>query len=210
MKKMLVILFSFIFINSSFAQLSIGFSTGIDLKEISFYNHRAIDGNNAYWNKGFSFGGNIDYSISEKITISALFHYSHYNFDKYVNSGISIPEIRFLYAEGENSKLWRTSIEAKYFPFSQSRFNFFIFSGLGIVVEDLGTVKTHYSNMMINGNQTYITFSEIKDYFVHSLGFGVRSDIISNLFIDLSGSYYSNYNERFQTFLGIGLSYQIL
>lgn len=208
--KSLILFFLFVLANSSFAQLSISFSAGIDPKELSLYNHTASDGNNAYWNDGFSFGGNIDYTISEKIIISALAHYSHYNFDRYANAGISIPEIRFLYAEGENSKLLRTSIEAKFFPFPQNRFKFFIFSGLGVVFEDLGTVKTHYSNMMIDGNQTYIIDSEIKNYFVHSFGLGVRTDIISNLFVDISGSYYSNYDERFQTFFGVSLGYQIL
>ena len=208
--KKLIVIFSFILVNTSFAQLSISFSAGVDPKEISLYDHSAIDGDNAYWKNGISIGTNIDYSISEKFLISALFHYSHYSFDKYSNTGLSIPEISFLYAEGENSKLWRTSIEAKYFPFPQNRFKFFVLSGLGIAVVDLGTIKTHYSNMFRSGNQTYIIDSKIKNSFVHSLGLGVRTTIISNLFIDIFGSYYSNYNERFQTFFGLNLGYQVL
>ncbi|MDT3695028.1 MAG: hypothetical protein ROY99_01470 [Ignavibacterium sp.] len=205
----LIIVFSFILVNSSFAQLSISLSAGIDPKEISLYGHTATNGYNAYWNNGISIGANIDYSISEKFIISGLFHYSNYSFDKYANTGVSFPEIIFLYAEGENTKLWRTSIEAKYFPFPQNRFKFFILSGLGVVVEDLGTIKTQYLNMMQGSNVTYIRDSQVKNTFVHSLGLGVRADILSNLFLDVSGLYYSNYSERFQTFFGASLGYKL-
>lgn len=207
--KTLVIIFLFILANSSYAQLSVSFSAGVDPKEISLYNYTATDGDNAYWNNGITFGANIDYSISEKFLISALFHYSYYSFDKYANTGFSVPEIIFLYAEGENSKLWRTSIEVKYFPFPQNRFKFFILSGLGIAVEDLGTIKTHYLDINQSGNQTYIIDYKIKNSFVHSLGLGVRTKIITNLFVDLSGLYYSNYGERFQTFFGLNIGYKI-
>jgi len=101
----------------------------------------------------------------------------------------------------------RTSIEAKYFPFPQNRFKFFILSGFGVVVEDLGTIKTQYLNMMQGSNVTYIRDSQVKNTFVHSLGLGVRADILSNLFLDFSGLYYSNYSERFQTFFGASLGY---
>lgn len=208
--KTFIIIFSLILFNSSFAQLSLSFSAGIDPEDISLYSNTAIDGDNAYWDNGFSLGANIDYKISEKIIISALFHYSHYSFDKYANSGFLTPGISYLFAEGESSKLWRTSIEAKYFPSPQNRFKFFILSGLGIVAEDLGTIKTHFSNINGNGNQTYFIHSEIKNSFVHSFGLGVRTTIISNLFIDISASYYSNYEKIFQTFFGLNVGYQIL
>ena len=126
--KTFILLFTFILVNSTHAQLAISFSAGIDPKEIPLYDRTASDRENAYWNKGFSFGTNIDYSISENIVLTLLFHYSHYSFHKYTNTGFSIPEIRFLYAEGKNSKLWRTLVEGKYFPYLQNRFKFFILS----------------------------------------------------------------------------------
>jgi hypothetical protein len=206
MKSILIVLIVFLF-NNSFAQLSISVSAGFDPKEISLYDQTATDGDNAYWNSGTTLGINFDYSLSEKFFISALFQYSHYNFNNYANSGFSIPEIIFISAEGEDSKLLRTSIEAKYFPFPQNRFKFFILSGFGVVVEDLGTIKTQYLNMMQGSNVTYIRDSQVKNTFVHSLGLGVRADILSNLFLDFSGLYYSNYSERFQTFFGASLGY---
>ncbi|MFA5806406.1 MAG: hypothetical protein WC879_17380 [Melioribacteraceae bacterium] len=201
--------FLIIFFNSSFAQLSVSASAGFDPKEISLYSETATDGDNAYWSNGITFGINCDYSLSEKLFISALFQYSHYNFNNYANSGFRIPEIIFISAAGEDSRLWRTAVEAKYFPFPQNRIKFFILSGLGIVVEDLGTIKTNYLDMMQGSNVTYTRNSEVKNIFVHSLGLGVRTDILSNLFVDVSGSYYSNYSERFQTFFGVSLGYSI-
>lgn len=208
MKNILILLLLLLFDNS-FAQISISLSAGFDPKEISLYDHTATDGDNAYWKSGITFGINCDYSLSEKLFISALFQYSQYKFDKFAVSGFSIPEIIFISAEGEDSKLLRTSIEAKYFPFPQNRFKFFIISGLGVVVEDLGTIKTQYLNMMQGSNVTYIRDSQIKNTFVHSLGLGVRANILSNLFLDFSGLYYSNYSERFQTFFGASLGYKL-
>lgn len=207
--KKLVILFLLMLLNSSFAQLSINVSSGFDLNDISLSKNTPIDGNNAYWKNGISIGGNIEYSISEQILISTVFHYSHYNFDKFINDGFTIPEITFLYAEGEDTEFWRVSVEAKYFPSSQNRFNFFILSGLGVVVENLGTIKTHYKDMNEIGIKTYIIDSEIKNNFVHSLGLGIRTKIISSLYIDITGSYYSNYDDRFQTFFGLSVGYKI-
>lgn len=208
--KSFIIIFSIILVKTSMAQMSAGFSVGVDPKEISLYNQTAEDGNNAYWNNGFSIGANVEYSISEKFTISGLFHYSHFNFDKYANTGMMIPEIRFLYAEGDNSELWRTSVEAKYYPSPHNRFKFFILSGLGVVIENLGTIKTHYSDMNGSLNSIYIIDTEVKNSLVHSLGLGVRTSIISGLFIDISALYYSNYDEIFQTFFGLNMGYQIL
>ncbi len=45
--------------------------------------------------------------------------------------------------------------------------------------------------------------------FVHSLGLGVRANIISNAYVDVTGLYYSDYNERFQTFIGLSIGYKI-
>ncbi|MBU0558969.1 MAG: outer membrane beta-barrel protein [Bacteroidetes bacterium] len=208
MKNILILFLIFLF-NSSFAQLSVSVSAGFDPKEISLYNQTAEDGDNAYWNSGITFGINCDYSLSEKLIISALFQYSQYNFDKYADSGFRIPEIIFVSANGEDSKLLRTSVEVKYFPFPQNRFKFFILSGLGVVIEDIGTIKTQFLNMIQGSNVTYTRDSEVKNKFVHSLGLGVRADIVSNLFIDVSGLYYSNYSERFQTFFGASLGYRI-
>jgi len=208
MKNILIFFLAFLF-NNSFAQLSVSVSAGFDPKEISLYDQAASNGDNAYWNHGITFGINCDYSLSKKFFISALFQYSHYNFDKYANTGISIPEISFISASGEDSKLWRTSVEVKFFPFPLNRFKFFVLSGLGVVIEDLGKVKTQFKDINREGNITYTINSGIKNYFVHSLGLGVRADMVSNLFVDVSGLYYSNYSERFQTFFGASIGYKI-
>ncbi len=68
--------------------------------------------------------------------ISGIVQYSQYTFDRYADLRFRIPEIRFVSAEGEQSKFWRTSIEAKYFPFPEKTLKIFIISGLGIVAEN--------------------------------------------------------------------------
>lgn len=208
MKNIFIVLLILLF-NNSFAQLSVSVSAGFDPKEISLYDQTATDGNNAYWNSGITFGINCDYSLSEKLFISALFQYSHYKFDKYEDSGFRIPEIMFISANGEDSKLLRTSVELKYFPFPQNRIKFFALTGLGVVVEDLGTIKTEFLDMIQGSNNTYTRNSEVENTLVHSLGLGIRVDIISNLFVDVSGLYYSNYSDRFQTFFGASLGYKL-
>ena len=208
MKKILILLIIFLF-NISFAQISVSISAGFDPKDISLYDRTAIDGDNAYWKNGITFGINSDYSLSEKLFISALFQYSQYNFDRFSDTGIRIPEISFISVEGENSKLWHTSIDAKYFPFPEKRFKIFILSGVGIVFENFGAIKSTYFDMNLNG-YFFNTIKSVKHTrIVHSLGLGVRSNITTNLFFDISSSYYSDYSERFQTFLGLNIGYQI-
>jgi len=207
MKKILILLVIFL-IDISFAQLSVSLSGGFDPKEISLYNTTATDGINVYWNKGITIGTHIEYSLTEKFIAAGVFYYSHYNFYKYVDSGFRIPEISFISAEGKDANLWRTSVEIKFFPAPQSTVKFFVFSGIGIIIEDLGTIKTHFSNM--DGSEsTHTINSEINTSLVHSLGLGFRTNILSNLFVDASAHYYSNYSERFQTFFGVSLGYNI-
>lgn len=208
MKNILIILIVFFF-NNSFAQLSVSVSAGFDIKEISLYEQTVTDGNNAFWNGGITLGINCDYSLSENLFISALFHYSHYKYDKYVASGFRIPEIIFISANGEDSKLIRTSVELKYFPFPQNRIKFFVFSGLGLVIEDLGIIRTRFLDMIQGTDKTYSINSEIENTLVHSLGLGFQVDLISNFFVDISGSYYSNYSDRFQTLIGASIGYKI-
>lgn len=209
MKNILMVFVVFLF-NNSFAQLSFSVSAGFDPKEVSLYKQTATDGDNAYWNSGTTLGINFDYSFSEKLYISALFHYSHYKFDKYVDTGFRIPSIIFISANGEDSKLWRTSVEAKYFPFPQNRLKFFVLTGFGVVVEDLGTIRTQFLNKNQGTNIIYTRNPEVENIFVHSFGLGIRLSIISNLFVDVSGLYYSNYNYTFQTFFGASLGYKLL
>jgi hypothetical protein len=205
------LLFTFVILtNTSFSQISISVSGGIDPNEVSLYSENAVDGNNAYWNKGTTFGLNGEYTISSKLTITALFHYSQYHFRNFADNGLRIPEISFLSSEGKDSKLWRTSIEAKYFFSPQSQFKFYLLTGLGVLVQDLGTVTTRFSNLNESGEYVYTIDSEIQNYFVHSLGAGIRTDVISDLFIDASANYYTNYFERFQVFVGLSLGYRIL
>jgi hypothetical protein len=208
MKSTFLVIF-IILSSNAFAQISLGISGGVDPNGLSLYNQTAADGDNAYWKKGVTVGINGDYIFSERFQISASFQYSQYKFDKYPGGGFVIPEIRFISAEGENAKFWRTSIEAKYFPFPQYRFKFFILSGLGIIVEDLGTIKVHYSSMMQNSQSTYILDTKIKNSLVHSLGLGVRTNILSNLFMDISVLYYTDYVEIFQAFIGLSFGYSI-
>ena len=206
--KVIISLF-IIFINTSLAQLSISISGGFDPKEISLYNQNTTEGYNAYWNNGITFGINCDYSLSEKLMISGIVQYSQYTFDRYADLLIRIPEIIFVSAEGEQSKFWRTSIEAKFFPLPEKRFKFFILSGIGIVIENFGTIKTQYFDMFQDGYFSYTINSENKTSLVHSLGLGVRTNIISNIFVDVTGLYYSDYSERFQTFMGLSIGYKI-
>ena len=208
MKTLFFFFFSCI-VSVASAQISLSISAGYDPNEINLYNKPATDGNNAYWNKGFSVGLNSDYSLNENLFFSALFQYSHYRFDRFVNAGVSIPEISFISAQGEDSKLFRASVEAKYFLNPQNRFRFFIFSGVGILKENLGSVKTEFSDMNKIGLISNTINSEDKTFFVHSLGAGVRTAIISSLFVDTIASYYSDYNSRFQMFLGLNLGYQL-
>lgn len=155
-------------------------------------------------------GGNIEYSISERIVLTGCFQNSTYNFKEYANSGFTLPKIIFISATGENTESYRTSVEAKYFFLPQNRFKFFVFSGLGIYSRDLGNINTEYLDVVEGVNKKYITKSLQKNSIVHSFGAGVSTFIIYDFYIDLSGHYYSDYGDIFQSFWGINFGYRII
>lgn len=196
--------------STSFAQLSLSVSGGIDAKGISLYDNIGTESDNVYWNTGVTFGINSEYSLADKFFVSYSIHYTRYKFDKYTSTAIRVPEIIFVSAEGANSEFWRISAEVKYFPFHQNRVRLFILTGIGLMVENVGTVTTKFRQLGEDGFSTNIIRTPPQTTMVHSLGMGIRTNISSKFFIDASVLYYSNYSERFQTFMGLSIGYNII
>jgi|GEM_PF-2176647 len=191
----------------TFAQFSVTFLSGYDPKEMALYNTSPEDGNNAYWDKGITFGIGIEHKLSENLQIGALFHHTKFSFARYEDSGFHIPEILFKGAEGSGSILRRTSIEVRFFPYPENKLRFYFLTGIGNLYEELGSIRVQFSGMIENNSQTTIIKPRKISRFVHSLGAGLRITLPANLHADISGLYYSDYLDRFQTFLGLGLGY---
>lgn len=206
--KQFFLFFLIVFSLSTFAQVTLNVSADINPQNISLSEETPVDGENAYWDNGFTFGIDGGYFLSQNFLLSASFNYSHYDFDKYVFTGFAIPESHYTSSVGEDSKIIRVSCEAKYFPFP-NEFKFFILSGLGYVTEILGEVRATFQNMLENSETTYIIKQDNQNRLAHSLGIGFRTNIFSNVHVELSYSYYSNYSDWFQSIIGFGLGYNL-
>ncbi len=208
--KTITIFFFLSIMSTSFAQLSITVSGGIDTKGLSLYDNTGTESDNAYWKTGSAFGINSEYSLTDKFLITYLIQYTKYKFDYYAANSIRVPEIHFISGDGANSEFWRISAEVKYFPFHQSRVRFFILTGVGLLIENIGTVTTKFGFQGEENSTTNEISSPTKTTLIHSLGIGIRTNVTDKLFFDASFLYYSNYSERFQTFLGLTIGYTII
>jgi len=203
--KYLIIWLLFLSI-STYSQISVSASVGYNPKDV-VPEEVPPDGTAASWYYGYSFGLNAGYYFSPDFLLSASVNRSDYKFDRYLSNMWATPEIHFISASGKDSRIIRVSVEAKYFPFTQNNFRLFIFSGLGFVTEDIGEVSSTYFYHLTNKETTYITKPPVEEHLAHSLGLGIKATVFSDIYLELSGFYYSNYWGWWQPTLNLSLGY---
>lgn len=204
--KYLIIWLLFLSI-STYSQISVSASVGYNPKDV-VPEEVPPDGTAASWYYGYSFGISAGYYFSPDFLLSASVNRSDYKFDRYLsNMWATLPEVYFISASGKDSRITRVSVEAKYFPFTYNNFRLFIFSGLGFVLEDIGEVKETYFNDLTNKETTYINNPPVEEHLAHSLGLGIKATVFSDIYLELSGFYYSNYWGWWQPTLNLSLGY---
>jgi|GEM_PF-6817839 len=191
----------------AYSQTSISFYTGINPHMYSFEsgNFSFLD---ASWNPGITIGLSGELFLSPAIAISSSIEYAYYGFNNYEGFLIGIPERIFKSATGEPSTEWRAFAEAKLFTKKSPHGRFYVSTGIGYVIEQIGTIMTTYSDM--NGHDfTGPVYYENRDYFVHTLGAGERWNIASPVALDVKAQYFTNYSDRTSATIRVGLQYYL-
>jgi len=162
-----------------------------------------------YWGTGFNLSVSSEVFISRLIAIAPSVEYARYAFDNYTFQGVSIPEVRLKSATGEASSIWRIFAEAKFFPTSSKVIPWYFSTGLGYVIERIGTINATYTNL--NGPEFTMAINyQGKNFFVHAVGLGIRWSAFSRLALDLNAQYFTNYNDRLNTAVKIGVVYSVI
>jgi hypothetical protein len=134
--------------------------------------------------------------------------YAYYGFDSYAFRGASIPEVRFTSATGEASNVWRLFADVKMFPHTSKAVLFYLSTGIGYLIERVGTISATFEDMNGRNFSTTIKY-ESTNFLVHTLGLGIRWGVLSDLALDFKGQYFTNYNDRMYTTVKCGLVYSV-
>jgi hypothetical protein len=189
------------------SQTSISFYAGVNpnLNLLSSDNSNYL---NLYWHPGVTIGVSGEIFLSDDIAVSPSFEYASYQFDRYSPAKITIPEISLKSATGSASTMWRTFAELKLFTEKGGISRFYLSTGIGYVIEQIGTITATYADL--NGPDfTNVIHPESRNYVVHTLGAGARWNIIGHFAIDLKAHYFTNYTDRMYTTIRLGVLYTL-
>ncbi len=190
----------------AYSQTSISFYAGINPHTDLLTGYSSFL--DASWNPGITIGLSGELFVSPLFAISTSVEYAYYGFNNYGGSFISSPENSFKSATGDASTEWRAFAEAKLFTKKSPHGRFYLSTGIGYVIEQIGTMMATYSAM--NGHDfTGPVYYENRDYFVHTLGAGERWNMASQVALDVKAQYFTNYSDRTGATIRVGLQYYL-
>jgi hypothetical protein len=202
-----ILLLLIIFVVPSYSQFNISLLAGIS-PPTDFIAKDRYDFVDLYWGSGITTALSSDLFISPVIAVSPSVEYTYYGFDRYKLEGVGIPEWYFKSSTGEASSVWRMFAEGKFFPNHRKDFKWYLSTGVGYVFERIGAFEITFGDL--NGPDfTRTTQYQNKNFFVQTLGLGMRWSVFSLLELELKGQYITNYNDRRNTTAKIGVVYSI-
>ena len=163
---------------------------------------------NFNWDKGINLGVSIYFKITNNIYFSPNFEYNYYKYDSFNEPLITIPEVNLKAAEGEDSHIYRISLETRYITPKQVKPQLYLLTGFGYVFEDIGNIRLHWESMF-DPDCEFETERKYngKNYLVHTLGIGLKISVYRKIALNIEAKYFTNYKDRFQNSLNIGLLY---
>ncbi len=195
MKVKLIIIY-LIISTPVFSQINIGFSAGsIQSSAESFFNN-GIDYLNLFWKKGFAVNIQGEYFLNNSLALSPFVEFATYKFDKYYLYGPRIPEEYVRDATGENSIQWNLFLTLKIFPPIKKIVKLAFITGIGYSFESLGKITAYFG--YLGKGETKREFRLKRDNrILHLLGLSLRAELMSSLSVEINGSFYTNYKDRF-------------
>ncbi len=207
--KIKYLIFFFVLTSSIYSQINIGISAGSISSSTNTFFKNNLDVLDLYWEKGFTLDFEGEYFLTSSLAISPIVEYATYKFDKYYFSGAQIPEDYVKDATGKSSDEWNLFLTLKYFPHTNTIFQFVFTTGLGYIVENMGVINATFGN--INTGETNVNFKLKRDNkLVHLLGLSLRIKLMSDISFNINGSYYSNYTDRFYPTIKAGFIYKLV
>jgi len=161
-----------------------------------------------YWNTAINVGAGVEHMLSKDIALSPRVEVSQFSFDRYFRS-FGIPEEYLERSTGEATRVYRVFVDAKLIPHTVSRTHLYLSTGVGYVVEDVGGIEAVFGRTDGSEFSRTIVYRG-ESFWAHSAGIGLRMDTFKKLGLDVSGDFYSNYQDRSWVNWKVGLVYTVL
>jgi hypothetical protein len=156
-----------------------------------------------YWRPASNIGIALQFSMLPWIEVGSVLEYNRYSFKGYFEE-MPIESPRVKSSSGEVSQILRASIETTLLGQPDSLFCPYFVTGLAHIVEEIGRIRVNWTQQNGPEYTTQINFDK-REYWAHSLGIGFRMSFWRSVGIDVSAKYFSNYNDRLDASLNIGV-----
>ena len=207
--KLKIFILVFVISSSIYSQINIDLSVGKISSSTNTFLKNNIDYLALYWEKGFALNIQTEYFLIPSLAVSPSVEFATYKFYDYFFPGAHIPEDYVRDATGQNSNQWNLFLALKFFPPTKTIVQFVFITGIGFSIESLGVINATFGNL--NGIEKNMDFKLKRDNkILHLVGLSLRFKLLSNLSININGSYYSNYNDRFYPTIKAGIIYNLV
>ena len=197
----------------AFSLSSLYAQTFVTLQGIASFQNSNFGSSNAdpdpsSWTNGIGFAAQVSAPITKSLFLSPAIEFDQFRFDHYIYYGVRIPESSPTSSRGEDSRIFRIGLEAKLVSITHPNFSPYVSSGITYITEHLGDIYVTYSDAYDSKPREFKLQNHSKSYWAHSLGVGTKFILFDNFGFDFAAKYYSNYSDRFQKSVSVGLIYQ--
>jgi hypothetical protein len=183
----------------SFAQTTIMLQGGVGARTplIPLDHYSSIENS---WKSSNLVNIGIEHFVTGSIAVMSNIEYNSYAFESYNGT---IPDDASSNITGDATRIYRISIEGKFFDPPNQNFNFYLITGACYTVERVGAVE-----LKIWPSNTYHMIpNQSKYYWMQTFGLGERWSFLNSFGVDLTGRLYTDYAAHFHESLMLGFSY---
>ncbi len=188
-------------ISLSFAQTAITMQGGIGARTplISLQHHNSIEDS---WKSSDPINIGIEHFVARSIAIMSSIEYNYYAFESY--NGALLDDAPS-YNTGDPTRVYRISIEGKFFTPPVRNFSLYLVTGTCYTIERVGSIFLNRIDIPVSfGIPSQSTY-----YWMQTFGLGCRYSFLDNLGIDMTGKLYSDYSTHFHESLMLGFFYTL-
>jgi hypothetical protein len=164
-----------------------------------------------YWSSGIDLCIGTENALSSNIWLVPSFQYVRYTWNNYNYQGTMPTEIGIVSAKGENSEIYRISLEGRFIgshKFIVFNAQLYFTTGLAYSIERIGSIRVTYDDL--NGpNFTHQVTYPNREYWNHTLGIGTRANVVGPFDLDISAKYFTDYKDGFYTCYNFGVAYSL-
>jgi hypothetical protein len=198
-----------LFTSSALSQVNLLVHTGLDIPSADASKANQTMFLAEYWSSGIKSSLGAEYALSPNIWIATSLQYVHFEWDHYNYRGPMIPEIRIVSAHGDNSEIYRATLEARFiasYKFIVCYTQLYFTTGLAYAIENIGKIRVMFNDMNGQSFTREISYPN-RSYLNHTLGIGTCTNIAGPFCLDISAKYFTDYDRSLYTSYNVGIVY---